>query len=257
MMTRETDKFISLGNRVAFSRKHKADLFVSIHADIVQEHYVRGATVYTLSDKASDAVAHKLAQQENKSDLLAGLPVEEKDDVVADILIDLTRRETTNHSNLYSRTLVGALKSSIRLSKTPQRSAGFKVSQGTRYSERPSGAWLSVQQDRSGRSSVQAMAAKGHRVHRSFDQEFLCAYRRSLKWPFHYASPVSGESSAHCFGVFRAVGSIIEALLLPHCYVTEQLRTRAERDVLMPTAGLFQGWLADWLHLIAVSCVVI
>nr|WP_321444387.1 N-acetylmuramoyl-L-alanine amidase [uncultured Cohaesibacter sp.] len=126
-MTRETDKFISLSKRVAFARARHADLFVSIHADTVRQRYVRGATVYTLSDKASDDVAADLAHRENRSDLLAGLEIEEKDDVVADILIDLTRRETSNHSSLYSRTLVGALESSIRLSKRPQRSAGFKV----------------------------------------------------------------------------------------------------------------------------------
>lgn len=127
LLTRDTDRFISLSKRVAFAQKHKANLFLSIHADIVREHYVRGATVYTLSDKASDAVAHKLAQQENRSDLIAGLEIDQSDDVVADILIDLTRRETANHSALYSRTLVGALKASIRLSKTPERSAGFRV----------------------------------------------------------------------------------------------------------------------------------
>jgi N-acetylmuramoyl-L-alanine amidase len=127
VMTREKDEFISLSKRVAFAQAHNANLFVSIHADTVRESYVRGATVYTLSDRASDQVAAKLAQQENRSDLLAGLELEEKDDVVADILIDLTRRETANHSSLYSRTLVGALKSSIKLSKTPERSAGFKV----------------------------------------------------------------------------------------------------------------------------------
>ncbi|WP_172891556.1 N-acetylmuramoyl-L-alanine amidase [Cohaesibacter sp. ES.047] len=126
-MTREKDVFISLSKRVAIARELKADLFVSIHADTVRQSYVRGATVYTLSDKASDAVAARLARQENRSDLLAGLEIEKDDDVVADILIDLTRRETSNHSALYSRTLVGALKSSIRLSKTPERSAGFKV----------------------------------------------------------------------------------------------------------------------------------
>ena len=65
--------------------------------------------------------------RKNKSDLLAGLEIRDDDDVVADILIDLTRRETTNYSTLYSRTLVGALKSSIKLSKTPERSAGFRV----------------------------------------------------------------------------------------------------------------------------------
>lgn len=127
LLTRDSDKFIALGKRVAFAQARHANLFVSIHADSVREKYVRGATVYTLSDRASDAVAAGLAKQENRSDLLAGLELESTDDVVADILIDLTRRETTRHSTLYSRTLVGALKQSIRLSKTPERSAGFRV----------------------------------------------------------------------------------------------------------------------------------
>lgn len=127
VLTREKDEFVSLSARVAFAQARHADLFVSIHADSVVQRYVRGATVYTLSDKASDKVAEALAKRENRSDLLAGLEIEEKDDTVADILIDLTRRETANHSMLYSRTLVGALKKSVRLSKTPQRSAGFRV----------------------------------------------------------------------------------------------------------------------------------
>lgn len=127
VLTRDDDVFVSLRNRVKFAQAHHADLFVSIHADTVREKYVRGATVYTLSNKASDAIAASLASRENRSDLLAGLEIEEGDDVVADILVELTRRETTNHSNLYSRTLVGALKQSIKLSKTPERSAGFRV----------------------------------------------------------------------------------------------------------------------------------
>ncbi|WP_170955981.1 N-acetylmuramoyl-L-alanine amidase [Cohaesibacter gelatinilyticus] len=127
ILTRESDKFISLGGRVNFAQAREADLFISIHADSVRESYVRGATVYTLSDRASDQVSAQLAQRENRSDLLAGMHIEEEDDVVADILISLTRRETANHSALYSRTLVGALKNSVRLSKTPARSAGFRV----------------------------------------------------------------------------------------------------------------------------------
>ena len=71
VLTREKDEFISLGKRVAFAQARHADLFVSIHADTVREHYVRGATVYTLSDKASDTVAEGLASQENRSDLLS------------------------------------------------------------------------------------------------------------------------------------------------------------------------------------------
>lgn len=127
VLTRESDRFVSLGGRVAFAQSRNADLFISIHADSVRERYVRGATVYTLSDRASDQVSAGLAQRENRSDLLAGMQIEDEDDVVADILISLTRRETANHSALYSRTLVGALKQSVHMSKTPARSAGFRV----------------------------------------------------------------------------------------------------------------------------------
>ena len=131
----------------------------------VRQSYVRGATVYTLSDKASDAVAADVAKRENRSDLLAGLEIEEKDDVVADILIDLTRRETANHSSLYSRTLVGALKSNILMSKRPQRSAGVSCAQSTRYSKRFTGTRLSLQQAGSVCFDIPAMARKGHSLH--------------------------------------------------------------------------------------------
>ncbi|WP_350333870.1 N-acetylmuramoyl-L-alanine amidase [Coralliovum pocilloporae] len=127
MMTRESDVFVSLSQRVKFARDHKADLFLSIHADSVSQSYVRGASVYRLSERASDATAQELADQEALSEILAGIELDESTDEVADILIDLARRETRNFSIAFAQTLVGELKTTARLNKNPIRSAGFRV----------------------------------------------------------------------------------------------------------------------------------
>lgn len=126
-LTRRNDTFISLDDRVAMARARGARLMISIHADIVEQAYVRGATIYTLSENASDEAAEALAEKENRSDAIAGVELEGKSDEVADILIDLARRETKNISLAFSRTLLGKIDDTMRLNKNPQRSAGFKV----------------------------------------------------------------------------------------------------------------------------------
>lgn len=127
IMTREDDRFVSLAERVRIARQHEADLFVSIHADSIRLRGVRGATVYTLSDKASDQMAQQLATSENRSDLIAGLSLEDEPQGVADILIDLTRRETHLFSVGMARSVVDSFQGSIKLIKNPIRSAGFRV----------------------------------------------------------------------------------------------------------------------------------
>lgn len=127
LMTRSDDSFISLGGRVAFARAHRADLFVSIHADSFWGSDVRGATIYTLSDRASDRMAAQIAESENKSDMLAGVDVPEDTDEVSDILIDLARRETKNFAVVFARNMIKELGPRVRLFKRAHQQAGFMV----------------------------------------------------------------------------------------------------------------------------------
>ncbi len=133
LMTRTDDVFVSLDKRLEFSEENDADLFISLHADSIGDSrfasQVRGATVYTLSAKASDETARRMAEKENNADAIAGLPrMDDKGDGdVRDILIDLVKRETANFSADFSNTLVGRLRKRVRLSNKPQRSAAFKV----------------------------------------------------------------------------------------------------------------------------------
>ncbi|MGB8817454.1 MAG: N-acetylmuramoyl-L-alanine amidase [Rhizobiaceae bacterium] len=126
-LTREDDRFIALDERVRIARQLDAHLFISVHADTIRDKSLRGATVYTLSDKASDEVAHAVAQQENLSDAIGGVDVKVEDQSVADILIDLTRRETMQFSTKFARALVQSLKNKTKMINNPHRSAGFRV----------------------------------------------------------------------------------------------------------------------------------
>jgi N-acetylmuramoyl-L-alanine amidase len=127
-MTRDSDIFISLGERVRRARAAGASLFISIHADtLTDDRSVSGATVYTASEKASDAEAARVAEKENQADLAAGLDGREDQSEVSDILVDLTRRETRAYSNVFARTLVGYWKEVGLLNKNPHRFAGFRV----------------------------------------------------------------------------------------------------------------------------------
>ncbi|AQX27997.1 N-acetylmuramoyl-L-alanine amidase [Bartonella sp. JB63] len=126
-LTRDADEFLKLGERVKKTQDFDADLFISIHADSINIHSLRGATVYTLSDKASDAIAKSLADHENKVDLLDGLTAEEIPEVT-DILIDLIRRETQMFSiNFADRVILNLSKNKINLINKPHRYADFLV----------------------------------------------------------------------------------------------------------------------------------
>ncbi len=126
-LTREDDRFIPLRERIAIARAHRADLFISLHADSIDDPGVRGASVYTLSEKASDAEAERLARKENKVDILAGVDLSDQDAVVAEILIDLARRDTNNKSIRFAENLIRSLSPVRRLLRRNRRFAGFAV----------------------------------------------------------------------------------------------------------------------------------
>jgi N-acetylmuramoyl-L-alanine amidase len=128
VMTRDDDSFVPLSERVRMARDGNAALFVSVHADTLSEASdVSGATVYTVSDRASDAEAARVARKENQADAAAGLDKTEDASDVSDILFDLTRRETRAYSHLFAHTLANYWRVAGRLNKNPQRSAGFRV----------------------------------------------------------------------------------------------------------------------------------
>jgi N-acetylmuramoyl-L-alanine amidase len=129
LMTRTDDTFIPLGERVHMARNAGAALFVSIHADALpkKEGDAQGATVYTLSETATDSEAARLAEQENRADVIAGVDLKDEPEDVAGILLDLAQRETKTFSVQFAHRLVGELKAATRLHKNPLKSAGFKV----------------------------------------------------------------------------------------------------------------------------------
>ena len=128
-MTRSDDTFIALAERVRFARGQRAALFISIHADYLprREGEAQGATVYTLSENASDAEAARLAEDENRADVIAGVDLTAESNEVADILIDLAQRETKMFSMQFARDLLTELKTTTRMHKYPLKSAGFMV----------------------------------------------------------------------------------------------------------------------------------
>lgn len=126
-LTRETDVYIPLRDRFKVARDNGADLFISLHADSHNDPLMRGASVYTLSETASDAEAADLANQENKSDIIAGVDLSKQSGMVTDILIDLAQRDTINQSNTFAVDLVSELKSDTLMLEHSHRSAGFAV----------------------------------------------------------------------------------------------------------------------------------
>ncbi len=129
VMTRDDDTFIPLNERVRFARSRSAALFVSIHADALprREGQADGATIYTLSEKASDAEAARMADNENRADVIAGVDLTSEPDDVANILVDLAQRETKTFSLQFAKVAVNELKRTTRLHKKPLKSAGFVV----------------------------------------------------------------------------------------------------------------------------------
>jgi N-acetylmuramoyl-L-alanine amidase len=128
LLTRESDKFIRLNERVTLARKREADLFLSIHADSLSgDRATRGASVYTRAEAASDTEAELLALRENRADQLAdGMPVAEMDDVVS-ILLDLASRDTVRLSSRFAGLLTASMGETTPLRRNALRAANFRV----------------------------------------------------------------------------------------------------------------------------------
>ena len=127
VMTRARDTFVPLRRRVAIARRHAADLFISLHADSIPKSAIRGASVYTLSERASDRRAAALAAKENKADLIAGVDLSEQTSEVASFLIDLAQRQTMNDSAVFARILTREIGKVRPLLRNTHRFAGFAV----------------------------------------------------------------------------------------------------------------------------------
>lgn len=127
VLTREGDEFVKLRKRVAVARAARADLFISLHADAHRSRSVRGASVYTLSERASDKEAAELAERENKADLINGVDLSHQLPEVTNILIDLAQRETLNESAKLANVLVKALAQETKTLRNTHRFAGFAV----------------------------------------------------------------------------------------------------------------------------------
>jgi len=126
-MTRDSDVFIRLRDRVRYAQESDAALFVSLHANTHRKHELRGAAIYTLSENASDAEAAALAAKENKADAIAGIDLSDQPEVVSKILIDLAQRETMNQSKSFANMLVNHLRGVGPVLRNTHRSAGFAV----------------------------------------------------------------------------------------------------------------------------------
>ncbi len=128
ILTRDGDYYIKLRKRVAIAREKNADLFISLHADSLHKNSVRGSSIYTLSETASDKESARLAERENLSDVIAGVSLDEEVDEVANILIDLAMRDTMNQSKMFANLVVKNFQDGgIRLLKNTHRYAGFAV----------------------------------------------------------------------------------------------------------------------------------
>ncbi|WP_420546863.1 N-acetylmuramoyl-L-alanine amidase [Curvivirga sp.] len=126
-LTRDRDFYIPLRKRYRVAEDNNADLFVSLHADKIERSSVRGASVYTLSERSSDKEAAKLAAKENKSDIIVGVDLSGYDEVVARTLLDFEQRATMEMSWHFAEMLVGEMGKEIKLLRNTHRFAGFAV----------------------------------------------------------------------------------------------------------------------------------
>jgi N-acetylmuramoyl-L-alanine amidase len=128
ILTREDDTFVPLENRISVAHMAGAQVFLALHADALAEGEAVGATVYTLSDEATDEASATLAERHNRDDLLAGVDLSQQDDVVATVLMDMARAETQPRTAELAKALVSAIKGAdIRMHRHPHQEAAFSV----------------------------------------------------------------------------------------------------------------------------------
>ena len=128
ILTREENVFVPLETRITVARAAGADLFLSLHADALEEGIATGATVYLLDEEASDTASQRLAERHDRADLLAGVDLEGHDDAVASVLMDLARTETQPRSVRLAQVLAGAIRAEgLKMHKHPVQGANFSV----------------------------------------------------------------------------------------------------------------------------------
>jgi N-acetylmuramoyl-L-alanine amidase len=128
VLIRDGDYFVALRQRINKARKHQADLFVSIHADAFTDPSVRGSSVYTLSNGGATSEAAKwLAARENRADLIGGVNLAERNDVLASVLLDMTQNATIEHSSIAASRVLAKLRSLGHVHQTRIQQAGFVV----------------------------------------------------------------------------------------------------------------------------------
>ncbi len=128
VLTRDSDHFVSLEQRIASSHRANADVFLSLHADALAEGQAHGATVHVLSREASDVASAKLAERHDRGELLSGVDLSKADDEVTGILLDLARNETHPRTEMLAQALVdGMTKAGGPMNRRPLRKAAFSV----------------------------------------------------------------------------------------------------------------------------------
>ena len=128
LLTRDSDVFVPLEARVSIARAARADVFLSLHADILPEGRASGAAIYTLSETATDEASARLAERHDREDLLAGVDLSGQDDVIASVLMDLARRDTAPRNDRLANALVEGIMQSVgEMYKHPRLTAGFSV----------------------------------------------------------------------------------------------------------------------------------
>ncbi len=128
VMTRQSDRFVPLSERISIARRAQADVFLSLHADALEFGTATGATVYTLSETPSDAVSAQLAEMHAREDLILGLNLDVEDDEITAILTELARQDVAPRSQTLAQALVEGLgRGTDRLYKKPHLQADFVV----------------------------------------------------------------------------------------------------------------------------------